>query len=180
MNLLEDSSAQISNCGRYRYRLQRSWNRALPSPLFIMLNPSTADAEIDDATIRSIKRLCYAWDFGGFEVVNLYAWRATDPRELERAADPVGPENDSVIADALSRCEPVVCAWGAHKMAESRALAVLAAAKVSNVTPYCLGKTKAGHPCHPLYLKTGTPLEPLDSMGCDESPNKRAWAELGL
>jgi hypothetical protein len=114
-----ERDAVISECGTYRYLLRRTWDAKLPRALIVMLNPSTADAEIDDATIRSCIRLCKALGYGSFEVVNLFALRATDPDELAKAADPVGPGNDSSIERAIGRCDIAVCAWGAHPMAEN-------------------------------------------------------------
>ena len=77
-DLFMEKDAMISDCGKYRYLLRRAWDHTLPRGLFVMLNPSTADAEVDDATIRSCIRLCRSWSFGSFEVVNLFGWRATD------------------------------------------------------------------------------------------------------
>src|ERR1700731_2978902 len=111
-SLLLERDAVISDCGRSRYLLRRTWDHDKPRALFVMLNPSTADAEVDDPTIRSCMRLAKQMGHGSFEVVNLFAWRATDPRELHTASDPVGPENDRVIEAAVNRCDIVICAWG--------------------------------------------------------------------
>lgn len=151
--------AAISDCGRYRYRLLRAWNTEQPRALFIMLNPSTADAEVDDATIRSCMRLARSWYYGGIEVVNLFAWRATNPRELYDAADPVGPENDEHIEDALAHTDFALCAWGAQKIAEHRSSQVLDLIYGRRALLHCLGRTKSGAPRHPLYIKTGTTPE---------------------
>ena len=154
--------AIISDCGRYRYLLSRIWNRTRLQALFIMLNPSTADAEIDDATIRSCIRLCKALGYGGFEVVNLFAWRATDPKELLATPDdPVGLSNDRIAKMAINRCDVVICAWGSNKIMGSlrpKQMRDLVLSQRSQVT-FCLGTTKAGHPKHPLYVKTETPLQ---------------------
>jgi hypothetical protein len=95
-------SAVISPCGRYRYRLDRRWADG-PSIAWIMLNPSTADSNTDDPTIRRIRAFSQAWGFGALTVVNLYAWRATDPRDLWQAPGPVGPENDAYLVEACTR-----------------------------------------------------------------------------
>jgi len=147
--------AVISDCGKYRYSLMRRWN-AMPSVLFIMLNPSTADAEVDDATIRSCIRLTKSWGYGGIEVVNLFAFRATDPKELYSADDPVGSENDEHIADAVAHTDFPLCAWGAQKITAQRAGNVVELLKKRGALPHCLGTTKSGAPKHPLYIKTGT------------------------
>lgn len=157
MEIIE-KDAVISACGNYRYLLRRVWNFDRPRALFVMLNPSTADAEVDDPTIRSCIRLANAAAYGSFEVVNLFAWRATDPKELENPRDPVGAGNDHVIDAALTRCDVAICAWGANGSAEQRGPIVRRMITNRKPEAYCLGTTKAGHPRHPLYIKTGTPL----------------------
>ena len=150
--------AYISECGKYRYLLKRVWEADRPQALFVMLNPSTADAEVDDATIRSCIRLCKSWGFGAFEVVNLFSWRATDPNELLNVDDPVGLANDIFVAKAVERCDLPICAWGAHGTAIPRANEVTNIITSRRPSAFCLGTTKAGAPKHPLYIKTGTPL----------------------
>ena len=158
-DLFLERDAVISECGNYRYLLRRTWDAKAPRTLFIMLNPSTADAEIDDATIRSCIRLSKCLGYGSFEVVNLFALRATNPAELEKAEDAIGPRNDISIEAALGRCDMAICAWGAHYMAERRATDVKNMLRSRRPAIFCLGKTKAGFPKHPLYIKSGTPLE---------------------
>ena len=158
-DLFLERDARLSDCGRYRYLLRRTWDHSKPRVLFVMLNPSTADAEIDDATIRSCVRLSKAHGDGSFEVVNLFAYRATDPAQLQKAADPIGPSNDAVIEGAIGRCDLAICAWGAHPMAGNRASAVRGLLRSFRPAVFCFGTTKAGAPKHPLYIKTGTPLE---------------------
>lgn len=156
-DLFLERDAVLSDCGKYRYLLRRSWDHKLPRALYIMLNPSTADAEVDDATIRSCFRLARPWGYGSLEVVNLFAWRATDPAELEKAADPVGnPRNADTIQMALKRCDLAICAWGAHPMAEERGQLAVSTVRGYKPAAYCLGTTKHGAPKHPLYIKTGT------------------------
>lgn len=153
--------ADISLCQRYRYGLTRRWDCDLPQVCVIMLNPSTADAMVDDATIRALVRLLTPLGMGGFEVVNLFAWRATDPNALMLAPRPIGMLNDMYIGGAISRCSTVVCAWGAHKfvLQSKRGIEVLKLLEPFKRVPQCFGTTKAGAPKHPLYLKTGTTLE---------------------
>lgn len=158
-DLFLERDAVISDCGLFRYLLRRTWDHSRPRLLYVMLNPSTADAEIDDATIRSCIRLAKGIDYGSFEVVNLFALRATDPAELEKAADPVGPRNDLCIEAAIARCDMAVCAWGAHPIAIRRSGHVRQMIRSQRPAVFCLGKTKAGSPKHPLYIKSGTPLE---------------------
>jgi hypothetical protein len=142
--------ATFSADRRYRYRLWRRWDRSRSVVLFVMLNPSTADGRRDDPTIRRCIGFARAWGFGGVEVVNLFAYRATDPRELGRVGDPVGPHNDRYIRRAIRRSRLVVLAWGAR--ARARRLLSLRRA-------HCLGLTRAGQPRHPLYLRGD--LEPV-------------------
>ena len=145
-------------CGNYRYLLRRVWDHDRPRALFVMLNPSTADAQIDDATIRSCCRLCVDWSYGSFEVVNLFGWRATDPAELASVADPIGPDNDLIVVMAIHRCHTVICAWGANPFAVGRDHEMAALIKRHRPETYCLGMTQVGAPKHPLYIKTGTKL----------------------
>jgi hypothetical protein len=159
-DLFMERDAVISDCGKYRYLLRRAWDHDKPRALFVMLNPSTADAEIDDATIRSCIRLSKGLGYGSFEVVNLLAWRATDPKDIpSKPSDATGPNNPRVIEAAVGRCDTVICAWGAHPYAARNAPGVLDIITLNRPAAYCLGKTKAGAPKHPLYIKSGTPLE---------------------
>ncbi len=156
-----ERDAVLSDCGRYRYLLRRAWDHTKPRALFVMLNPSTADAKVDDATIRSCIRLCKSWGYGSFEVCNLYGWRSTDPDALNVGDMPmmIGEKNADVMDAAIGRCDVVICAWGAHASARLRQQAVCSTVKAMKPAVYCLGKTKSGAPKHPLYIKTGTPLE---------------------
>jgi hypothetical protein len=145
--------ALLSADGRYRYQLMRSWGDG-PWLTFVMLNPSTADALVDDPTIRRCIAFAEAWGYGGLIVVNLFALRATDPRELLTAVDPVGHENDWHIADAVEQTDLVVAAWGAsiprqHGKRPAAVRELLGDA-------HHLGLTAAGHPRHPLYLRADT------------------------
>jgi Uncharacterized protein conserved in bacteria len=157
--LYEESDAVLSDCGKYRYLLRRTWDHTKPRLLYVMLNPSTADASIDDPTIRSCVRLARCHGYGSFEVVNLFAWRATDPDELVGENDPVGPDNDRIISAAVARCDMIVCAWGAHRSADRRARIVWEIVTAVRQSAFCFGVTKSGSPKHPLYIKTGTPLQ---------------------
>jgi hypothetical protein len=158
-DLFLERDAVLSDCGRYRYLLRRTWDYGKPRLLYVMLNPSTADAEIDDATIRSCIRLAKGIGYGSFEVVNLFALRATDPAELAKAVDPVGPNNDITIEAAIGRCDVAICAWGAHPMAVSRSRTVRSLLRRRRPAVFSLGTTKSGAPKHPLYIKSGTELQ---------------------
>lgn len=150
----EYTNATISPDGQYRYDLVRIWG-AGPLVLWVMLNPSTADAADDDPTIRRCRAFSRNERAGGMVVVNLFAWRATDPAELRTALDPVGPDNEATIRRWTTDPEVahVVCAWGANTMVTPTAWGpVTQAAADAGHLPRCLGTTKHGAPRHPLYV----------------------------
>jgi hypothetical protein len=153
--------AQFSACGRYRYTLSRRWCEGSPTVLFVMLNPSTADAERNDPTIRRCLAFAQNWGFGRLTVANLYALRATDPRTLWTAADPIGPENDAVIEACGLRAARILVGWGAYPRAHERAAAVLSLLPAGKLR--CLGTTKDGDPRHPLYMPRDRRCEPFYS-----------------
>ena len=162
---LPQSSAVISPCGTYRYSLKRIWDINHPRMLFVMLNPSTADADQDDPTIRRCIGFARREGYGGIEVVNLFGLRATRPLDIWGHPDPVGPDNDQHLREAFRVNPLAVCAWGAMggsfgvlKEKWTRDRTVFAMLEGARVTPYCLGTTGAGHPKHPLYLASNTPL----------------------
>ena len=140
--------ALLSPCGRYRYRLTREWLMGEGTVLFVMLNPSTADAETDDPTIRRCIGFAQRWGFRGLAVGNLFAWRATDPRELRQAIDPVGPENDRHLVEMSHAANAVIAAWGAGGGRRGQYALRLLRGTVEH-----LGLTKQGYPRHPLYLR---------------------------
>lgn len=154
-----ENDAVISDCGRYRYLLRRTWDHNKPRALLVMLNPSTADAKLDDATIRSCVRLLSGHGIGSMEVVNVFGYRATNPAELSTQADPFGPDNERIVSAAIHRCDIVICAWGAYPPARQHATPILNAVRAHRPATYCFGRTKGGSPKHPLYIKSGTPLE---------------------
>ena len=122
--------------------------------MFIGLNPSTADETKDDPTIRRCVGFAKEWGYGAVCMANLFAYRATDPRVMKEAADPVGPDNDVWLERYAKDASLVVAAWGAYGEHQGRAKEVLK--KVEGVV--CLGMTKGGYPRHPLYmLKTSRP-----------------------
>lgn len=154
--------AVISSCGLYRYRLTRDWDGDKPRLGFIMLNPSTADHREDDPTIRRCMGFARRDGFGGIEVVNLFAFRATKPQVMRAAADPVGPENDDYIRALLGRGHPVIAAWGANGDYRGRDQAVLRLARETNRADLRhLGLTAKGQPMHPLYRPGDQPFDPM-------------------
>ena len=128
-----------------------------------MLNPSTADADIDDPTIRRCMSFARREGAGGIIVVNLYALRATDPRMLKQAPFPFGPANFDALQNVVIEADtaPIVCAWGADQMANDAAKSFMEIAEREDAYLVCLGKTKAGHPRHPLYVRGDQPFEPF-------------------
>lgn len=146
-------AAQLSADGLYRYGLVRRWGMGPPAT-FVMLNPSTADAEQDDPTIRRCITFARAMGAGALHVLNLYAYRATKPADLWRAEDPVGPENDSYLTRHALACRaqgrPLIAAWGAHAKPDRVAAVLELPGMAAALT--ALGVTKAGAPRHPLYL----------------------------
>jgi hypothetical protein len=162
--LFGGSSAVISPCGLYRYRLERD-GPGDGRTVVIMVNPSTADAEQDDATIRKLKGFGARNGWGRIIVGNLFAFRATDVRELATADDPVGPMNDHHLTLMMKQADRVVFAWGRLTKIPARwrfrigPLAKLAAYYCN--PPLCIGEpTKCGQPPHPLMLAYDTPIVP--------------------
>lgn len=159
--------AVLSACGRYRYWLIRAWDPAVRPAAFVMLNPSTADHKADDPTVRKCVGFARRWGCGGVEVVNLFAWRSTDPAGLLAAADPVGPENDAAIRECLEQCSPVVAAWGVNvpKAHAGRVAAVRGLMERVGTEVRCLRLTAGGFPGHPLLVKYATDLIPYTPSG---------------
>ena len=161
MNVFD--SAIISPCGHYRYRLTRELGGER-TVAFVMLNPSAADASVDDPTIRRCKGFAQAWGFGRLIVANLYAWRATDPIELRRQAmsgwNVIGHDNDSWIMQAVREAEVVVVAWG-PRADPRRSQSVLDLIRNGGKTPMCLGLSKDGFPRHPLMIPKAATLQPF-------------------
>ncbi|HEX7157012.1 MAG TPA: DUF1643 domain-containing protein [Burkholderiaceae bacterium] len=142
-----EGAARVSRCGRYRYALWRRWADG-PQVLFVMLNPSTADAKADDPTIRRCVDFARRWGFGSIAVGNLFAFRTPSPRALRRAVAPVGPRNDAWLARMARESVQIVAAWGNDGSWLDRDRAV------RRLLPelHALAFTKSGQPRHPLYL----------------------------
>jgi hypothetical protein len=158
-------SAIISPCGTYRYRLERPDVFGDFSTAVIMVNPSTADATTDDATIRKLMGFRDRYGWGNLIVGNLFAYRATDVKLLGKVADPVGPENDAHLIQMLAECAQVVIAWGPlakqPRRVRSRFLRVLEWIDGTGLEPMSIGApAKDGHPCHPLMLPYSRTLQP--------------------
>lgn len=156
------SVAIYSPCEKYRYALTRAWDETGGKVSFIMLNPSTATEVQNDPTVERCERRARILGFGAFRVTNIFAWRDTDPRLMRKASDPVGPANDDTITQACLWADCVVCAWGTHGEHLNRGSEVETLVRATNVTPYHLGLSKAGHPKHPLYIGYATQPVPWD------------------
>ena len=169
---MEASTATFSPCGLYRYTLGRRWGNGDLS-CWLMLNPSTADESQDDPTIRRCIGFSKAWGYGGLTVVNIFAFRATDPDDMRKADDPVGPGNDAAIVEAAGRAAVVVAAWGVHGTFRERGRNVARLLRDNGVTLQCLGTTKDGHPKHPLYVAAATPLASFGVGTLQESGDDR-------
>lgn len=166
-----DRAAMISPCQKFRYVLRRRWAteplfQVEPSRgdlvTFLMLNPSTADADVDDPTLAKCVAMARRWGYAGLVLVNLFAFRSKEPTDLWLAADPIGPENDQHIADACIE-RVVVCAWGATvsntswAVMRQRPLDVMATLRADpTIRTRHLGLTKDKQPRHPLYLRGDT------------------------
>lgn len=145
------SGAAFSPCRRWRYLLWRRWTSG-PAANFVMLNPSTADEFELDPTCTRARNYAERWGFGALIVTNVFAWRATDPRELKAARDPVGPQNDRAILAAAREGALVVCAWGNHAVHRERAGEVVALLRGAGAPLHFLRLNGGGEPAHPLYL----------------------------
>ena len=142
-------NATFSSCRAYRYSLSRIWDKEKKYVLFIGLNPSTAGEETDDPTIRRCVDYAKNWGYGGFMMVNLFAYRATLPSSLKKVKYPIGKNNDKYIVKLSKKADITVAAWGNNGNLYSRDKEVLSL--VPNLK--CLKVNKSGQPAHPLYLK---------------------------
>jgi hypothetical protein len=157
------SGAIISDCGQYRYRLERDhvWPVTVA---VVMVNPSTADAATDDATIRKLKGFGQRHQWGRIIVGNLFAYRATDVRKLATAPDPIGRENNDHLIQMFAEAHQVIIAWGPlakqPRLYRNRCLDVLALIDGAGLDPYCIGApAKDGQPRHPLMLAYAEPIQ---------------------
>ncbi|MCG8414509.1 MAG: DUF1643 domain-containing protein [Pseudomonadales bacterium] len=151
-------NARFSRCRRYRYSLERSWDEGTGSVLFIGLNPSTADHRSDDPTIRRCVGFARDWGFQRMEIVNLFAYRATLPKDLKAAPDPIGPANDRWIKTAHRQADLTVACWGNDGEFLGRADSV----RKRLDSLHCIHLNQSSQPAHPLYLKASLQPRLLD------------------
>jgi hypothetical protein len=159
-------AAEFSDCRKYRYTLTRYWDETKPYCMFVCLNPSTADETKDDPTVRRCINYSKDWGFGGFIMVNLFAFRATDPKDMKAEYEPIGKHNDAWIKHMSYKAGIVVAAWGTHGVFLRRNEEVLELLKGKL---YYLELSKDLHPKHPLYLKKI--LKPKRWIGTKEKWN---------
>lgn len=148
------AGAIFSDCEKYRYRLWRVWDESKQKVCFLMLNPSIADENQLDPTVTRCKKRAQALGYGGFEVVNIFALRSTDPTELYKTDDPMGSGNLEAIAEAVIDSDIVICAWGC----DGKLMDVGETVKnqICGFFPeklHYLKLNRDGSPTHPLYLK---------------------------
>lgn len=167
LDLFTIGSAVLSPCRTYRYELRRVWGDPTRLACWIMLNPSRADASVNDNTIRRCVAYARSWSLGGIVVRNLFAARATDPAELLNHPDPVGPLNDRWLLApmGLHPAAVTIAAWGVHGTLRGRDQHVRELLATNGIGLHHLGPlTRDGHPRHPLYLPTNAELTPLTSV----------------
>jgi hypothetical protein len=143
-----NQGAEFSPDRKHRYTLWRIWDESKPYAMFIGLNPSTADEVKNDPTVTRCLGYAKKWGFGGLYMMNIFAFRSTDPKKLKFVVDPVGEKNDYWLKKIAKDAGIVVAAWGNHGSFLERAK------EVSTLIPkiHCLKLNKNGQPAHPLYL----------------------------
>nr|WP_321455296.1 DUF1643 domain-containing protein [uncultured Cohaesibacter sp.] len=146
------SLAHYSPCETYRYSLTRIWEPQAPKLLFIMLNPSTATELKNDPTIERCEQRARALSYGSFRACNLFAFRATEPRDLKRTKEPIGPENLTFLLQSARWADSILCAWGTHGAYMGMGDAVKNLLLAEGHSLFHLGLSKNGFPKHPLYV----------------------------
>jgi hypothetical protein len=155
--------AEFSPDRQYRYVLRRDWAKGEGIINFILLNPSTADETTDDPTIRRCIGFARRLGYSGLIITNIFAYRATLPKAMLAAADPVGPGNDAAVMNAACAADKVVCGWGVHGAYRNRGHWVrgLLTIKAPTVKLHCFGLTSNLQPRHPLYIPNAWEPRPL-------------------
>lgn len=142
-----DRGAEFSPCGKYRYKLWRVWDYGLPLVMCVGLNPSTANSDTDDPTINNLRRILSKLGYGGFYMMNLFAWISSKPGDLLTCPDALG-DNENKLKEVEALCDDVIVCWGSFKQAQDRIKAVLP----NYPNAKCFGVAKNGAPFHPLAL----------------------------
>ena len=145
-----ETDAILSEDRKYRYVLSRIWDKSKPTVMFIGLNPSTADETQNDPTVNKCINFAKSWGYGGIYMLNLFAFRATQPEDMFKSENPIGKENNEYIKKYSKICDKVICAWGNDGNYKNRSKEVLE--MLDNI--YYIKLNKTGEPAHPLYLKS--------------------------
>jgi hypothetical protein len=169
-----ESEAQFSPCGLYRYWLYRGWDKSKPQAIVVMMNPSMADARVDDPSVAKVQRMARRWGMGAVMIGNVFAYRSTDQAGLGEVSDPVGADNDRKLMAAaelvkMGLADRIVFAYGRPKLRvlQDRGphVARMIADLIAPKPVYALRVGKGGHPWHPLYLPDATVPEPWTPPG---------------
>lgn len=156
-----DGSAIFDASRQYRYCLTRSWSNTNNKQVtFIMLNPSKADAQKDDPTIRACLQFAKSWKYTQLNVVNLFAFCTSQPSDLKVNSNPIGPENNRYLLASTSSAQQVILAWGNEGIFLNRAQAVMQLLQPYWYKLYYLKRNRSGQPGHPLYIKRTTAPRP--------------------
>ncbi len=160
----EKRRAVFSACRQYRYRLSQIWQPENPPLYWLMLNPSTADEVKNDPTVERCERRARMWGYGGSVVLNIFAYRATEPGDMRAQKDPVGPDNDDWIRKLASKSQQVdvVAGWGEHGAHLDRGAHVIDIFKQKKGRISALKINASGHPAHPLYIAYKRTPFPMD------------------
>jgi len=153
-----ESNAVFSTDRKYRYRLERTWNKDRKTIAFVMLNPSIADLNVNDPTVAKCIRYAIRWEYGTIIVGNIFALVSTNPSNLWTADDPIGHENDRYLKEISEEADITVVAWGNHGKYRNRSQDVLKFLK----NPYYLMRNDSGEPAHPLYLPENVKPRPWE------------------
>ena len=154
-------TAIFDKTGRYRYQLGRQWAPNGKMVTFIMLNPSRADAAVDDPTLRACIQFAQRWDYAALSVVNLFAYRTPHPSELKKAKRPIGKENDRYVMAAAEAASQVVLAWGNWGTLHGRDRTILSLLSSYQSKLTYLQLNRSNQPRHPLYIRRDQPLQPF-------------------
>lgn len=146
-----EKGAHFSKSRVFRYALWRRWDKDKPAVMFVGLNPSTADENVDDPTIKRCIDFAKRWGYGSLYMLNLFAFRATKPRDMKQALDKIGPDNNAALEEYADKCNEIVAAWGVNGTLDDRDRFVCDQV-LFDFQLMCLRKTQGGHPEHPLYV----------------------------
>lgn len=159
-DLLVTATATFNTARTHRYLLTRVWNPEVPPAVFVMLNPSTADAFRRDPTVTRCLGFARREHAGGLVVLNLFGLRSTDPSALAGHPDPIGCSNNQLILESVQHTKIVIVAWGVHGTLRDRDSEVTSLLVQHDIELMCLGRNQGGSPKHPLLVRGSQPLEP--------------------